>query len=106
VAKFQALRQLLSECGLGAEAGEEDSEENHRHRVLLFAQSKEMLNLVESDLLRAYFPHLSFRRLDGDTPSVQRHAVVTNFNEDPTIDILLLTTAVGGLGLNLTGWYA
>jgi hypothetical protein len=49
------------------------------------------------------FPHLTFRRLDGDTPSVQRHAVVTNFNENPTIDMLLLTTSVGGLGLNLTG---
>jgi len=28
---------------------------------------------------------------------------VTKFNKDPTIDVLLLTTAVGGVGLNLTG---
>ncbi len=49
-------------------------------------------------------PHVTFRRLDGDTPSVKRHDVVTNFNNDPTIDMLLLTTAVGGLGLNLTGF--
>jgi len=28
---------------------------------------------------------------------------VTSFNNNPTIDVLLLTTHVGGLGLNLTG---
>jgi len=27
----------------------------------------------------------------------------TRFNDDPSIDVLLLTTHVGGLGLNLTG---
>jgi succinyl-CoA synthetase alpha subunit len=32
-----------------------------------------------------------------------RHDVVTAFNNDPSIDVLLLTTQVGGLGLNLTG---
>lgn len=26
-----------------------------------------------------------------------------SFNSDPSIDVLLLTTAIGGLGLNLTG---
>jgi TATA-binding protein-associated factor len=29
--------------------------------------------------------------------------VVKRFNSDPSIDILLLTTSIGGLGLNLTG---
>lgn len=62
-----------------------------------------MLDIIERDLLQVLMPTISFRRLDGDTPSTQRHAVVTNFNEDPTIDVLLLTTQVGGLGLNLTG---
>lgn len=28
---------------------------------------------------------------------------VCRFNNDPSIDVLLLTTHVGGLGLNLTG---
>merc|ERR1712066_881554 len=31
-----------------------------------------------------------------------RQKIVDNFQEDPTIDILFLTTKVGGLGLNLT----
>ena len=32
-----------------------------------------------------------------------RSAATPRFNNDPSIDVLLLTTHVGGLGLNLTG---
>ena len=32
-----------------------------------------------------------------------RHEVATTFNDDPTYDVLLLTTKVGGFGLNLPG---
>ena len=31
------------------------------------------------------------------------HLLRYRFNADPTIDVLLLTTSIGGLGLNLTG---
>lgn len=48
-------------------------------------------------------PGITYLRLDGSVPSGQRHAMVTRFNNDPSIDVLLLTTQVGGLGLNLTG---
>jgi len=34
---------------------------------------------------------------------MKRHAIVQTFNSDPSIDCLLLTTHVGGLGLTLTG---
>lgn len=36
-------------------------------------------------------------------PPAQRQAIVDQFNEDPSIDVLLLSTQIGGLGLNLTG---
>lgn len=48
-------------------------------------------------------PNVTYLRLDGSIPPGSRHAVVTQFNSDPSIDVLLLTTQVGGLGLNLTG---
>lgn len=34
--------------------------------------------------------------------SKKRFSIVQRFNSDPTIEVLLLTTHVGGLGLNLT----
>ena len=34
---------------------------------------------------------------------VKNFILLFRFNDDPSIDLLLLTTHVGGLGLNLTG---
>merc|ERR1719199_473813 len=45
---------------------------------------------------------VSYLRIDGDVDAVERFNVVQKFNADPTIDVMLLTTSVGGLGLNLT----
>eukprot|EP00227_Mantoniella_beaufortii_P012046 CAMPEP_0197588466 /NCGR_PEP_ID=MMETSP1326-20131121/9742_1 /TAXON_ID=1155430 /ORGANISM="Genus nov. species nov., Strain RCC2288" /LENGTH=115 /DNA_ID=CAMNT_0043153295 /DNA_START=21 /DNA_END=365 /DNA_ORIENTATION=- len=45
---------------------------------------------------------VTWLRLDGSVPPTQRFDVVRKFNADPSIDVLLLTTHVGGLGLNLT----
>ena len=73
------------------------------HRFLIFCQLKTMLDLIEQNLFKMHMPDLTYMRLDGSTPASQRHALVQKFNSDPTIDVLLLTTHVGGLGLNLTG---
>ncbi|GAX73980.1 hypothetical protein CEUSTIGMA_g1430.t1 [Chlamydomonas eustigma] len=107
--KLAALRDLLAQCGVISSQGGEDSgfgsaaEEDDvgsGHRLLVFAQMKGMLDLVERDVLT---PHgVSFLRLDGSLEATARFAVVQRFNSDPTIDVLLLTTSVGGLGLNLT----
>lgn len=62
-----------------------------------------MLDIIENDLLKKNLPCVTYLRLDGSVPPGQRQSVVTRFNNDPSIDVLLLTTQVGGLGLNLTG---
>lgn len=62
-----------------------------------------MLDLIETSLFAKHLPSISYMRLDGSTPPHKRHSVVQTFNSDPSIDVLLLTTHVGGLGLNLTG---
>lgn len=33
----------------------------------------------------------------------QRYEIVEQFNNDPSIKVMVMTTSVGGLGLNLTG---
>ena len=106
--KLLALKQLLLDCGIGLPQSQNQNSDPAnisvgQHRVLLFAQLKSMLDIVEVDLLKKFMPNVSYLRLDGSVPFAQRHSIVTQFNEDPTIDILLLTTHVGGLGLNLTG---
>ena len=74
-----------------------------QHRVLIFCQMKQMLDIIERDLFKQHMPAVTYMRLDGGTDANKRHAVVQTFNADPSIDCLLLTTHVGGLGLTLTG---
>lgn len=93
----------------------------NQHRALIFCQHRNMLDIIQKDLLEALMPTVTFLRLDGMVPANQRFSLVTRydsciaiyfkflfllfirFNSDPSIDLLLLTTKVGGLGLNLTG---
>ncbi|KAK7868472.1 hypothetical protein R5R35_011216 [Gryllus longicercus] len=103
-AKLPALKQLLLDCGIGIPPEEQAGEQVvNQHRALIFCQLKAMLDILENDLFKNYMPGVSYLRLDGSIPSGMRHSVVTRFNNDPSIDVLLLTTQVGGLGLNLTG---
>ncbi|CRK29485.1 hypothetical protein BN1723_000472 [Verticillium longisporum] len=73
------------------------------HRALVFCQMKEMLDMVQNTVLKSMLPSVSFLRLDGGVEANKRQAIVNKFNQDPSYDVLLLTTSVGGLGLNLTG---
>lgn len=121
--KLAALRQLLVDCGIiarGAGGGADDEdgvgggggggtagaggggkgEMAWGHRVLVFAQLRSTLDLVESGVLRP--AGVPFLRLDGGVPAAKRFGVAAAFEADPTVPVLLLTTHVGGLGLNLT----
>nr|CAD7399296.1 unnamed protein product [Timema cristinae] len=103
-AKLPALRQLLLDCGIGGPLTEHPGElVINQHRALIFCQLKAMLDIIENDLFKRHMATVSYLRLDGSIPPSMRHSVVAQFNSDPSIDVLLLTTQVGGLGLNLTG---
>lgn len=71
------------------------------HRTLLFTQTRQMLDILERFLSK--LDGVSFMRMDGSTPIGQRQKLVDRFNVDETVHIFLLTTRVGGLGVNLTG---
>ncbi|EFI28392.1 Mot1 [Coprinopsis cinerea okayama7 len=115
--KLLALKQLLMDCGIGSppalaadsqkseliDAPTDTSGTFSQHRVLIFCQMKQMLDIIETDLFKPHMPSVTYMRLDGSTDANKRHAIVQTFNSDPSIDCLLLTTHVGGLGLTLTG---
>lgn len=117
--KLLSLKTLLLECGIGvgdsdytSKSYKERQKQNQiipvegvisEHRALIFCQLKDMLDIVENELLKKHLPSVTYMRLDGSTEPRDRQKIVRKFNEDPSIDVLLLTTKVGGLGLNLTG---
>lgn len=95
-----ALRVLSAWAGAG-------------HKALVFCQTQQMLDILQSACEKissssssASAPPVPFRaaRLDGGTPIARRAAIVDAFNAPSSpLAALLLTTRVGGLGLNLTG---
>jgi TATA-binding protein-associated factor len=106
--KLAALRDLLVDCGIGVDPnteGELDTGASYvsPHRALIFCQMKEMLDIVQEDVLKKMLPSVQYLRLDGSVEATKRQNIVNQFNTDPSYDVLLLTTSVGGLGLNLTG---
>jgi TATA-binding protein-associated factor len=72
-------------------------------KCLIFAQFTQSLDIVEQYLFEPHMPSLQYLRLDGRVPTNNRQSIVDRFNSDENIKVLLLTTKVGGLGLNLTG---
>lgn len=74
--------------------------QNQEHRVLLFTQSRKMLYIFELYVQKMGYTYL---KMDGTTPIASRQGLIARFNNDSSIFVFLLTTKVGGLGINLTG---
>ncbi len=127
--KLTCLRQLLWDCGIGlsdyvnaggsmgcddeevgigkGDGGEvaplfDNSPSLCHGKVLVFAQCKATLDVVEMCLLKPQLPSVHFVRLDGSMTPAQRDKAVTSFQEDPSVTLILITKRVGGVGLNLT----
>ncbi|KAJ5142943.1 uncharacterized protein N7515_001730 [Penicillium bovifimosum] len=71
------------------------------HKTLLFTQGRLMLDIIEKFL--GTLGGFNYRRMDGTTPIKERQNLVDTFNNDPDLHVFLLTTRVGGIGVNLTG---
>lgn len=87
--KMQVVKALLE---LWKETG---------HKTLLFAQHRIMLDILEKFIKS--LAGFKYRRMDGNTPIHTRQDMVDEFNRTADIHVFLLTTKVGGLGVNLTG---
>ena len=87
--KMQVVKALLREWRNGG------------HKTLLFAQHRIMLDILEKYIKN--IDGFNYRRMDGNTSIKDRQDLVDEFNRDPNLHVFLLTTKVGGLGVNLTG---
>mgnify|MGYP000765502869 FL=1 len=84
--KFEKLKAMLEEII------------DEGHRILLFSQFVDMLDLIKGWLEREGIP---YEYLTGKTKD--RQGAVERFNSTPSIPIFLISLKAGGTGLNLTG---
>lgn len=71
-----------------------------KKKVLIFTQFVDMLKILE---VFCCFSGYSYLKMDGTTTLKTRVDYINQFNNNKDIFIFLLTTKVGGLGLNLVG---
>ena len=76
-------------------------EEKTKNKCVIFAQHTTALNAVEEHLLAPHLPTVRHLRLDGGVAAKDRYSIAKAFEEDDGVEVLLCTTKVGGLGLNL-----
>lgn len=69
------------------------------HKVLMFSQRLAILHMWKQVCKEENW---SYKMMEGSTPISMRHTLLTEFNQDDTF-MFLLTTKVGGVGVNLTG---
>ncbi|XP_069785390.1 DNA excision repair protein ERCC-6-like 2 isoform X2 [Narcine bancroftii] len=86
--KMKVLQHLLEHC------------RRNKDKILLFSFSTKLLDLLERYCMAT---GLDYRRLDGKTKTEERVKVVKDFNSLPEINICLVSTMAGSLGLNFVG---
>ncbi|NXO84327.1 ER6L2 protein, partial [Sitta europaea] len=86
--KMKVLQQLLNHF------------QKNKDKVLLFSFSTKLLDVLEQYCMAS---GLDYRRLDGNTKSEDRIRIVKEFNSIQEINICLVSTMAGGLGLNFVG---
>ena len=72
---------------------------NSNHRILLFSQFTEMLNIIEKEFDRS---KITYFRLDGSVKSEIRMELINKFNNGEN-NVFLVSLKAGGVGINLTG---
>ncbi|XP_005384743.2 PREDICTED: DNA excision repair protein ERCC-6-like 2 isoform X1 [Chinchilla lanigera] len=86
--KMKVLQQLLNHF------------RKNKDKILLFSFSTKLLDVLQRYCMAS---GLDYRRLDGSTKSEERLRIVKEFNSTQDVNICLVSTMAGGLGLNFVG---
>ena len=70
------------------------------HKILLFSGYTSMFEIIEKELNKEQIRYL---KLTGSTKVDERIKMVDEFNQNPEIQVFLISLKAGGTGLNLTG---
>lgn len=71
-----------------------------KEKVLIFSHSIPTLDYLEQMLEKL---NCTYARIDGSTSMPARQGMVKSFNNQRDVEVMLISTTAGGLGLNLQG---
>ena len=102
--KLIALEELLISLGFESAMKSKSfiNSSSYENKLLIFTQRTKMCTLLEIFFAHK-FPGLKILTLTGDIKNKEKRGnIVDNFNNDPSVNVLILTINIGGVGLNLT----
>lgn len=70
-----------------------------QHKILIFSQFVEMLQIIKMELAKK---DIKYSYLDGATSTTDRQKEVERFQRDESVKVFLISLKAGGVGLNLT----
>ncbi|KIY46765.1 hypothetical protein FISHEDRAFT_46591 [Fistulina hepatica ATCC 64428] len=104
--ELQALRKFQQDDACFLEAGKVQAllellqkYRKQSRKVLIFSQFTQVLDILQEVLNQK---QIKFLLLTGSTPVDVRQSLVDEFAEDDSVDLFLLSTKAGGMGINLT----
>ncbi|KII69650.1 TATA-binding protein-associated factor 172 [Thelohanellus kitauei] len=78
--KLKALKNILQICGFTSQDPDEtkleEEETVYQHKLIIFSQLRQSLNIIESHLLEPYFKKLSWLKLEGSMSNKNRFETV------------------------------
>ena len=77
----------------------EIQENTGQHKLLVFSQFTEMLQLIKESMVQQGVPYVY---LDGSTTAKNRKKAVDEFQTNTDVKVFLISLKAGGVGLNLT----
>ncbi|CAA7041133.1 unnamed protein product [Microthlaspi erraticum] len=97
--KIKAVMETLSSLAKqGRPKLEQGSPKSLPIKTLVFSQWTGMLDLLETNLVKN---GMTFRRLDGTMSLLARDIAVKELNNDPSVQVMLMSLKAGNLGLNM-----
>ena len=102
--KLKALEELLISLGFESAMNQNSfiNSSSYENKLLIFTQMTKMCNYLEI-FFKYKFPGLKTLTLTGDIKNKEKRGEIVNtFNNDPSVNALILTINIGGVGLNLT----
>ena len=96
--KFRALGQILNSYNFFD--NNLASCAQNPNKIVVFSKFPSTIALIEN-YLRSAFQFLRFLTLRSQQTKQQRHRAIQSFSLSPSVNLLLLTLKMGGLGLNL-----
>lgn len=96
--KFFGLKSILN--SLNYEEEDIFSCQNNQNKMIIFSRFRDCCKLI-IDFFKAVFPFINTLHLSNDLSLRERANLVEQFRIDKNLKVIVLTTKIGGLGLNL-----